>query len=99
MIDELREMERVHARRRMFLLEQLLLKESSSRLLIPTLTPRLRAHWDIVAEEAVWMATDFVEERRWKAASTRVAAWSIRDRFTRRRCELIAHHQVGIELP
>lgn len=38
----------------------------------PTKLPRRRkTHWDYLLEEMRWLATDFVEERKWKTASAR----------------------------
>ena len=33
--------------------------------------PRNKTHWDYLLEEAQWLATDFVQERRWKKAAAR----------------------------
>ncbi|XP_038075148.1 helicase SRCAP-like isoform X2 [Patiria miniata] len=33
--------------------------------------PRHKTHWEYLLEEAQWLATDFVQERRWKKAAAR----------------------------
>ena len=38
----------------------------------PTCPPRRKTHWDTVLEEMRWMATDFIEEQKWKYATSRV---------------------------
>ena len=44
----------------------------------PSKLPRRRkTHWDYLLEEMRWLATDFVEERKWKMASGRTLASSI----------------------
>jgi hypothetical protein len=35
------------------------------------LPSRRRTHWDSVLDEMKWLATDFMEERKWKTAATR----------------------------
>jgi HSA len=40
----------------------------------PELPPRRKTHWDVVLEEMRWMATDYLEERKWKLATARVLA-------------------------
>ncbi|KAL7554279.1 hypothetical protein ACHAWF_017722, partial [Thalassiosira exigua] len=37
----------------------------------PRLPPRRKTQWDLVLEEMRWMAADFAEERKWKAAAGR----------------------------
>ena len=44
----------------------------------PSRLPRRRkTHWDYLLEEMRWLATDFVEERKWKAASARTLASAV----------------------
>jgi len=44
----------------------------------PSKLPRRRkTHWDYLLEEMRWLATDFVEERKWKAASARTIASAV----------------------
>lgn len=38
----------------------------------PSRPPRRKTHWDTVLEEMRWMATDFIEEQKWKYAVSRV---------------------------
>ena len=38
----------------------------------PNLPPRRKTHWDTVLEEMRWMATDFIEEQKWKYATCRI---------------------------
>ena len=33
--------------------------------------PRHKTHWEYLLEEAQWLATDFIQERRWKKAAAR----------------------------
>lgn len=46
--------------------------DSSSSLGLPSQPPRfpkrIRTQWDCVLDEVKWMATDFIEERKWKTA-------------------------------
>ena len=48
--------------------------DSSSSLGLPSQPPcfpkRIRTQWDCVLDEVKWMATDFIEERKWKTASS-----------------------------
>ena len=41
------------------------------------LPPRRKTHWDNVLEEMRWLATDFIEERKWKMSAARTVASSI----------------------
>lgn len=44
----------------------------------PSKLPRRRkTHWDYLLEEMRWLATDFVEERKWKAASARTLSSAV----------------------
>jgi HSA len=38
----------------------------------PILPQRRKTHWDTVLQEMRWMATDFIEERKWKASTARL---------------------------
>jgi HSA len=38
----------------------------------PQLPRRRKTHWDTVLEEMRWMATDFIEERKWKHSTARM---------------------------
>ncbi|CAB9518904.1 DNA binding protein [Seminavis robusta] len=38
---------------------------------------RRRTHWDNILQEMQWMATDFIEERKWKTAAARTLGASI----------------------
>lgn len=42
-----------------------------------TLPRRRKTHWDYILEEMRWLATDFVEERKWKAASARTLSTAV----------------------
>jgi hypothetical protein len=45
----------------------------------PALLPKKRkSHWDYVMQEMAWMATDFIEERKWKLSSARTIGLAIR---------------------
>jgi hypothetical protein len=45
----------------------------------PALLPKRRkTHWDYVMQEMAWMATDFIEERKWKLSSARTIGLAIR---------------------
>lgn len=33
--------------------------------------PRVKAHWDYLIEEMVWLAADFAQERKWKKAAAK----------------------------
>lgn len=33
--------------------------------------PRVKAHWDYLLEEMVWLAADFAQERKWKKAAAK----------------------------
>jgi hypothetical protein len=45
----------------------------------PALLPKKRkTHWDYVMQEMTWMATDFIEERKWKLSSARTIGLAIR---------------------
>ena len=48
--------------------------DSSSSLGLPSQPPRfpkrIRTQWDCVLDEVKWLATDFIEERKWKTASS-----------------------------
>lgn len=32
---------------------------------------RVKAHWDYLLEEMVWLAADFAQERKWKKAAAK----------------------------
>lgn len=32
---------------------------------------RVKAHWDYLIEEMVWLAADFAQERKWKKAAAK----------------------------
>jgi HSA len=38
----------------------------------PMLPQRRKTHWDTVLQEMRWMATDFIEERKWKASTAKL---------------------------
>ena len=42
---------------------------------------RRKTHWDYVLEEMRWLATDFIEERKWKAANGRSMASAVQSYF------------------
>ena len=45
----------------------------------PSMLPhRTKVHWDHVLEEMRWLATDFIEERKWKIASCRSLSTELR---------------------
>lgn len=33
--------------------------------------PRVKAHWDYLIEEMIWLAADFAQERKWKKAAAK----------------------------
>ncbi len=41
------------------------------------LPPRKKTQWDFVLEEMRWLATDFIEERKWKKACARTMSYSV----------------------
>ena len=43
----------------------------------PRLPQRRRTQWDVVLEEMRWLATDFIEERKWKLCTARAVAQSV----------------------
>jgi hypothetical protein len=43
----------------------------------PNLPRRRRTHWDHLLEEMSWMATDFIEERKWKVSTARTLGSAI----------------------
>lgn len=43
----------------------------------PQLPRRRKTHWDSLLQEMRWMATDFIEERKWKMSSARTIASAI----------------------
>jgi hypothetical protein len=43
----------------------------------PHLPRRRKTHWDYLLEEMRWTATDFIEERKWKASTARTIAKAI----------------------
>jgi hypothetical protein len=43
----------------------------------PQLPRRRKTHWDCLLQEMRWMATDFIEERKWKMSSARTIASAI----------------------
>ncbi len=38
---------------------------------------RKKTHWDFLLEEAVWLATDFRQERKWKVALAKKTAMMV----------------------
>ncbi|XP_054722596.1 helicase domino-like [Uloborus diversus] len=44
-------------------------------------SPRIKAHWDYLLEEMVWLATDFAQERKWKKAAAKKCARMITKYF------------------
>ena len=48
------------------------------------LPPRRKTQWDYVLEEMRWLATDFVEERKWKMAGARTIAGAVSNRAVER---------------
>ncbi len=38
---------------------------------------RRRTHWDVVLQEMSWLASDFIEERKWKLSTSRLLSSSI----------------------
>ncbi|GFS95916.1 helicase domino [Nephila pilipes] len=54
---------------------------SSRRLPKVAEGPRVKAHWDYLLEEMVWLATDFAQERKWKKAAARKCARMITKYF------------------
>ena len=45
----------------------------------PAVLPKKRkTHWNYVMQEMAWMATDFIEERKWKLSSARTIGLAIR---------------------
>lgn len=44
-------------------------------IILPT---RQKSHWDYVMEEMRWLATDFVEERKWKVAGCKAISSAVR---------------------
>ncbi|GBG30402.1 Helicase swr1 [Hondaea fermentalgiana] len=45
-------------------------------MIIQPEAPRTRSHWDTVLEEMMWMATDFIEERKFKGSVTSRLAYA-----------------------
>mmetsp|Transcript_102256 Transcript_102256/g.295854 ORF Transcript_102256/g.295854 Transcript_102256/m.295854 type:complete len:472 (-) Transcript_102256:368-1783(-) len=45
----------------------------------PDLPRRRKTHWDRMLQEMSWLATDFIEERKWKASSARTLGAALRD--------------------
>lgn len=43
----------------------------------PALPQRRKTHWDVLLQEMSWMASDFIEERKWKVSAARTIASSI----------------------
>lgn len=43
--------------------------------------PRVKAHWDFLIEEMVWLAADFAQERKWKKAAAKKCARMVQKYF------------------
>ncbi|XP_031350088.1 helicase domino isoform X4 [Photinus pyralis] len=43
--------------------------------------PRVKAHWDFLIEEMVWLAADFAQERKWKKAAAKKCAKMVQKHF------------------
>lgn len=43
----------------------------------PELPRRRKTHWDVLLQEMSWMASDFIEERKWKVSAARTIASAI----------------------
>ncbi|XP_017779332.1 PREDICTED: helicase domino isoform X2 [Nicrophorus vespilloides] len=43
--------------------------------------PRVKAHWDFLLEEMVWLAADFAQERKWKKAAAKKCARMVQKYF------------------
>lgn len=43
--------------------------------------PRVKAHWDYLLEEMVWLAADFAQERKWKKAAAKKCARMVQKYF------------------
>jgi hypothetical protein len=43
---------------------------------------RRKTHWDYLLEEMRWLATDFVEERKWKASSGRLLSAAVLSHYS-----------------
>ncbi|KAK5645453.1 hypothetical protein RI129_006753 [Pyrocoelia pectoralis] len=43
--------------------------------------PRVKAHWDFLIEEMVWLAADFAQERKWKKAAAKKCAKMVQKYF------------------
>ena len=41
------------------------------------LPSRRRTHWDVVLQEMAWLASDFIEERKWKLSTSRLLSSNI----------------------
>ncbi|GFY51188.1 helicase domino [Trichonephila inaurata madagascariensis] len=54
---------------------------SSKRLPKVAEGPRIKSHWDYLLEEMAWLATDFVQERKWKKAAAKKCAHMIAKYF------------------
>ena len=90
-------MEREQTRRKLLLQERLKLVESRvPRPPLPrTIAPRRKCHGDVLLDEVRWLATDFVEERRWKRCAAAVLAASVRSYFDRKE-PLQRAHQAAV---
>lgn len=54
--------------------------DSASSLISASRLPlRRKTHWDYLLEEMRWSATDFIEERKWKIASSRTLSYSLKE--------------------
>ena len=42
---------------------------------------RMKAHWDYLLEEMVWLAADFAQERKWKKAAAKKCARMVQKHF------------------
>ncbi|PNF36884.1 hypothetical protein B7P43_G08882 [Cryptotermes secundus] len=43
--------------------------------------PRVKAHWDYLIEEMIWLAADFAQERKWKKAAAKKCARNVQKYF------------------
>jgi hypothetical protein len=39
--------------------------------------PRVKAHWDYLIEEMIWLAADFAQERKWKKAAAKKVSFFV----------------------
>ncbi|KAJ9595703.1 hypothetical protein L9F63_013116, partial [Diploptera punctata] len=43
--------------------------------------PRVKAHWDYLLEEMIWLAADFAQERKWKKSAAKKCARNVQKYF------------------